>query len=79
MIEFFESIDLSIKHWTSSRVILDGPKINNFDGNLLSCFFIDPHEDIRTEALTDFIVETVRIILDFLSKFVIAWGIAHWN
>lgn len=79
MIEFFESIDLAIEHWASSGIALDGPKINNFDCNLLSCCFIDPHEDIRTKTLTDLIAETIRIILDFLSKFVIAWGIAHWN
>ena len=78
MVEFLEGLYFALKHlffWS----IPDRPKINNFDGDLFPCAFVDASKDAGTEAFANKIVQTVRIILNFLPNFVVVGGESHSN
>jgi len=52
MVKFFQRIDFSLEH-LSSRFILDGFEINDLDGNLIFCSFVDSAKYARAKPFSD--------------------------
>lgn len=70
MTKFLQSIDLSLKHLSSSS-IFKGLKVDNLDCYLFFISFIDATEYTRAVPFAYQVSETVGIIFDFLPHLVI--------
>ena len=70
MIEFFECINLALKHFFLGFA-LDGLDIDDFDGDGLLVFLVDASVDDRTETFADDVLETVGVVFYFFSEIII--------
>jgi hypothetical protein len=70
MVEFFEGIDLTLKHFFL-RFALDWLDINDFDGNGLLIFLVDASVDNRAETFANDVFEAVGVVFDFFSEIII--------
>jgi hypothetical protein len=78
VVDSFEGIDFAFEH-LASGAIGDGLQVDDLNRDLFFGFLVDAPEHARAEAFADEVVESVRVVFDFLSEFVVVGGEAHWN
>jgi hypothetical protein len=70
MVKFLECVYFPLQHFLFG-LTLYGFDVNNFDGNSLFIFLIKSSVNDRAEALSDNILEAVRVIFNFFPKIII--------